>query len=291
MSKYVLPEAVTFDTDLETLKGYAKFLKIKTGKNDDERTIASAIIDTTNNFNDAQWDEMVEGNEALGYFVNELNTQIQELPAETPEPEPEETPEGEDDPLAIITADINGTKTKKATKEKAAELKKDFSIEVTFGAKDTVAQMQAKLVAAMEAKLAEPEEGTEPAPQTKATKPKPVRVKGDASAASPDAKEILERKKAAKAAAATGRKRTPRGANEGEPYREGTSSYVIWAALKKSRKKSTKLDDLEPVVTEMLKKENIPCTNIYGRLKTITSQMVTRGFAVKNPDDGYSIAQ
>src|SRR3990172_10585247 len=98
MNKLVLPAAVKINADLATLTGYAKHLKIKLGKGAKEQDIAGSIIGLTNDMSEEDWGKMATENEALAYFINDINTQLQELPAETLPEGPAEGGEGEEDP-------------------------------------------------------------------------------------------------------------------------------------------------------------------------------------------------
>jgi hypothetical protein len=278
MSNFTLPTAVNISADRQTLTEYAKSLSLKIGKNDDERAIAAAIIDHTNKFTDAQWEKMVVDNEQLGYFINDINTQIRELPAEEKQPESPSSEETAGDAMAVLEADINSAKTKKDVEKKSAELAKEFGLEVSFLKKDTMAVMKEKLIGALKAKLA-------PEPKKKAP---PARVKADASVPDPTAAAVSARKNAAAATAAVNQKKSPRGAKEGEPYREGTSSYVMWKIIKTSRKRRIPYDEIVAKAEEMIKNEKISCTNVPNRVKTITNQMKRRGFVISD-DDGFAV--
>jgi hypothetical protein len=193
--------------------------------------------------------------------------------AKTKKSEPEEKDNAE-----IIAA----CKTKKAVIDAAKDLGCTLKISMSW----KLADMKAKVIENLNEQVDPSDEEVAPVAQVAVE-----RIEADASAPDPSKNAVKTAKAAAKATAE--QKKASKGKRtkvEGEPFSRGTTSWMVWNAFNRTKKKSLTMKEATSMFMTEFEKSGLKSANPTGRVKRTIAHMVNGIKIMKRNEDGsYSL--
>ena len=236
----------------EALEGWAKIAGIKFNKNTSDIALAEAVNEYGQSCDETtEWPALgVECNNwcnAIQSAINALPPEEAAAPVTT-----SETVEEEPTPEEII----NACKTKKAVVEKAKELGSTLKIVMTWKLADMKEKVLASLIPAEEPAAA------------------PSRTPADPNAPEPSAAAVGRAKATARTTAdAAKKKKGSQPKVDGEPFRQGTTAWLIWDTFRQAKKALSLAELKEAYLKAFNEQKEITSSNPEGRIPAVMSHM------------------